>query len=91
MVVDLLIDEGVCYGATVLTKDEKLENILRKKGDYSKRRSRLLVQIQHKRHLNISGLARRNSRKRRSFAGYGDDAVFTSPSTTTRVMLEKCF
>lgn len=31
VVVDLLIDEGVCYGATVLTKDEKLENIYAKK------------------------------------------------------------
>lgn len=31
VVVDLLIDEGVCYGVTVLTKDERLENIYAKK------------------------------------------------------------
>lgn len=31
VVVDLLVEDGVCYGATVLNKDEKLENIYAKK------------------------------------------------------------
>jgi len=31
VVVDLLVEDGKCYGATVLTKDEKLENIYAKK------------------------------------------------------------
>jgi L-aspartate oxidase len=31
VVVDLLIEDGVCYGVTVLTKEEKVENIYAKK------------------------------------------------------------
>ena len=31
VVVGLLVDDGVCYGVTVLTKDEKIENIYAKK------------------------------------------------------------
>lgn len=31
VVVDLLIDDGVCYGVTVITREEKLENIYAKK------------------------------------------------------------
>ncbi|MGE4399483.1 MAG: L-aspartate oxidase [Campylobacterales bacterium] len=31
VVVDLLVENGVCYGVTVLNKDEKLENIYAKK------------------------------------------------------------